>query len=108
MSTQPQRQPDPESRQTHSRRHGVETRLAIVETRWQDVVPTLATKSDLREAIGGLRAELKEDTAKLHTEIAVIRKDVEAMGNKLLIRLAGVLIAVIGAAVAVLRYWPAP
>jgi len=62
MSAQSQRQqatPPPE-RQPHQR-YSTETRLAIVETRWQDVVPTLATKTD----------------------IALIKKDIEAVEQRL-------------------------
>jgi len=133
MSAQPQRQQSPPERRE---RQSTEKRLTVVETRWDVVMPTLATKADignlraelkeetgklrteikeetsklraeLKEETGKLRAELKEETGKLRTEIALVRKDIEAMGNKLIIRLAGVLLAFIGAAVAVLRYWPA-
>jgi len=62
MSAQSQRQqatPPPEHQPRQ--RYSTETRLAIVETRWQDVVPTLATKTD----------------------IALIKKDIEAVEQRL-------------------------
>jgi len=80
MNTQPQQQPTPPpERHRRTPHQSTEVRLAIVETRWQDVVPTLATKADLNEALGlskmelkgeitGLRAELKSDIAGLRTE----------------------------------------
>jgi len=61
-------------------------------------------------------ADLRKDT---DNKFELLRKDIEAVAqrldakieaesNKLIIRLSGVLLAFIGAAVAVLRYWPAP
>jgi len=70
MNAQPQRQPAPPQQPPPAQaRHSTEVRLAIVETRWQDVIPTLATKADLREAIGSLRSEFKEDNGSLRAEL---------------------------------------
>jgi len=102
MNAQPQPQDAPPARQTRAQRHSTETRLAILETRWEDVIPTLATKSDI------LRAEAKaaNDTAevkvavtqletKLETSIAIIKKDMEAMMNKIIIRVSSIAVAAI-------------
>jgi len=82
MNAQPQRQPaSPPPPPAQTRHHSTEVRLAIVETRWQDVIPTLATKADLREAISELRSEFKEDNislrAELKDEIAGLRAELK-------------------------------
>jgi len=73
MNTQPQQQPPPPTpppeRHKRTPHQSTEVRLAIVETRWQDVVPTLATKADLNEALGLSKMELKGDIAGLRTEL---------------------------------------
>jgi len=73
MSAQPQQQPEPPPPEPPGQRYSTETRLAIVETRWQDVIPTLATKSDLREA-----------TTRLQAETALVRKDIKALEERLI------------------------
>jgi len=57
----------------------------------------MVSKGDLRE----LKTELKGD-------IALVRKDMEALGNKLIIRLTVVMGALIGLALAAQRYLPPP
>jgi len=73
MNTQPQQQPPqptpPPERHKRTPHQSTEVRLAIVETRWQDVVPTLATKADLNEAVGLSKMELKSEIAELRTEM---------------------------------------
>jgi len=70
MNTQPQQQPTPPpERRKRTQQQSTEVRLAIVETRWQDVVPTLATKADLNEAVGLSKMELKSEIADLRTEL---------------------------------------
>jgi len=73
MSAQPRQQPEPPPPEPPRQRYSTETRLAIVETRWQDVIPTLATKSDLREA-----------TTRLQAETALVRKDIKALEERLI------------------------
>jgi len=96
MSAQPQQHPKPPPpREPPPPRYSTETRLAIVETRWQDLIPTLATKSDLREA-----------TTKLQADTALVRKDIEAVEerlngkidavmNKIIIRVTSITVAAI-------------
>jgi len=43
----------------------VNTRLAVLEARWEAVVPTLATKSDLERSLGELRVELHKMDARI-------------------------------------------
>jgi len=73
MHTQPQQQPPqpapPPERRKRTQQQSTEVRLAIVETRWQDVVPTLATKADLNEAVGLSKMEIKREIADLRTEL---------------------------------------
>jgi len=64
MSAQPQPKQDQPSRS--QRASSTETRLTIVETRWEDVIPTLATKRDISD----LRAEIKSDIARAETKAA--------------------------------------
>jgi len=53
------------SRNKSVRDEQVTTRLAVLETRWEDIVPTLATKADL----GELRTELERSHGELRTEL---------------------------------------
>jgi len=48
-----------------ARNESVEVRLTVLETRWEEVIPTLATKEDLL----GLKAELKKDLHDTRTEL---------------------------------------
>jgi len=99
MNAQPQQQQaPPPARQTRVERHSTETRLAIVETRWEDVIPTLATKSDILHAeakAANDTAELKVAVTKLETSIAIVKKDMEAMMNKIIIRVSSIAVAAI-------------
>jgi len=127
MSAQSQRQqatPPPEHQPRQ--RYSTETRLAIVETRWQDVVPTLATKTDIAlikkdiEAVeqrlsGEIQAVEQRLTGKIQTveqrltgeiqtveqrltgEMGTLRKDMDAMMNKIVIRVASIAVAAIAA-----------
>jgi len=98
MNAQPQPQDAPPARQTRAQRHSTETRLAIVETRWEDVIPTLATKSDILRAeakAANDTAEVKVAVTKLETSIAIVKKDMEAMMNKIIIRVSSIAVAAI-------------
>lgn len=78
----------------------------------------LATRDDLKQEIAGLRSEMKADfdaTAhRLEMQIADVRSDVKVMEQRLIqmehrmtIKLGGMLVVIIGLAVAALRYLPA-
>jgi len=97
MNVQPQQsqEPSPPTRQTRAQRHSIETRLAIVETRWEDVIPTLATKSDILHAKTKAANEIKVAATKLETSIAIVKKDVEAMMNKIIILVSSIAVAAI-------------
>jgi len=94
MTAQPQLQQDSSPPALHS----TETRLAIVETRWEDVIPTLATKSDILRAeakVANDTAEIKVAVTKLEASIAIVKKDMEAMMNKIIIRVSSIAVAAI-------------
>jgi len=97
MNAHPQPQHDAAARatQTRAQRHSIETRLAIVETRWEDVIPTLATKSDILQAEAKAANELKVAVTKLDTSIAILKKEMEAMMNKIIIRVSSIAVAAI-------------
>jgi len=72
MSAQPQRQPETEQeRQPRSQRKGavdygnMDNRVVRLETRWEDVIPNLATKTD----IARIEAKAASDSAELRAEI---------------------------------------
>jgi len=137
MSAQPQRkQPGHEHHATSSH----DTRIAVLETHWQDVVPMLATKADLadmRNEITAIRSaqdaqlrmtqELKTDYDKLDSALDSIHKiqgqfgydlhklndkideqgrslndKIDAQTNKIIIRLGGVMLAIVTLACAVM------
>jgi len=98
MSAQPQPKQDQEPRQPRSQRHGMETRLAIVETRWEDIIPTLATKVDI--------AETKTGIADIRSEIKMLNAKIDAQSNKLLIQLPAIILAILGLFGAVMKFWP--
>jgi len=95
MNAQPQQQNTPPAHQTRAQRHSIETRLAIVETRWEDVIPTLATKSDILQAEAKSANEIKVAVTKLETSIALVKKEMEAMMNKIIIRVSSIAVAAI-------------
>ena len=64
--------------------HKMDRRLIILETRFDVILPTLATKSDLTE----LRAELRAD---LRTEIAAMTKWIAAIAISMLLGFGGVI-----------------
>ena len=67
----------------------LEDRVTILETRFDTVLPNLATKADI--------AEIKTDMARLEGKV-------DAMGNRLIIRFAGIAITVAGITVAIVKF----
>jgi len=55
----------PYSRNKPAQPPSVETRLTVLEARWEDVIPTLATKADLERSHGELRIELHKMDARI-------------------------------------------
>jgi len=74
------------------------TRLVVLETRWEDVIPNLATKSDVVE----MRGEVKE----IKASIRGLDAKIEAQTNKTIIAISGVVIAIMGAIEVMSRVWP--
>ena len=67
----------------------LEDRVIILETRFDTILPTLATKADI--------AEVK-------TGIARLEERMDALGNRLIIQFAGIAVVVAGLTVAAARY----
>ena len=53
--------------------------------------------------IAAIRTDLKLDNAALRTELVELRKDMQALSEKLIIRMTGVLVVLLGLAFAALR-----
>jgi hypothetical protein len=93
----------------------LEERVTILETRFDTILPTLATKEDIarlegkmdamNERLGGRIDALGE---RLGGEIEATNRRLEgkidAMGNRLLIRFTGVMAALLAVAVAAARF----
>lgn len=62
---------------------------------------SLATKEDLARVEGAL----KRDLALVQGKIALLEEKVDGLSNALMLRLGGIVIVVVGLAVAVLRLW---
>ena len=67
----------------------LEDRVTILETRFDTILPTLATKADI--------AEVK-------TGIARLEERMDALGNRLIIQFAGIAVVVAGLTVAAVKY----
>jgi len=61
-------------------------------------VADVATKRDLEDVRKEIDARFDKLDAKIDSQIALVRKDVEALTNSLLIKLSGVMLAIVGAA----------
>jgi len=92
MSAQPQQQPKQDKQPRSQRPGNTETRLTIVETQWEAVIPTLATKADLSDLRADLSdkiaqserkaandtAEVKEAVIRLESAVREMRADIKA------------------------------
>lgn len=67
----------------------LEDRVTILETRFDTVLPTLATKADI--------AEIK-------TEMARLEGKMDAIGNRLILQFAGIAIGVAGITFAAVKF----
>ena len=78
----------------------LEDRVTILETRFDTILPTLATKADI--------AEVKTDIARLEGRIDNLETKMEgkmdALGNRLIIQFAGIAVAVAALTVAAVKY----
>ncbi|SPP31320.1 hypothetical protein ARAF_0439 [Arsenophonus endosymbiont of Aleurodicus floccissimus] len=67
-----------------------------------DIADVKRDISDVRKEIADVRKDLSAEIADvckdLSSEITLVRKDVEALTNSLLIKLSGVMLAIVGAA----------
>ena len=71
----------------------LEERVTILETRLETVLPTLATKEDIA------RLEGKIDTGNERLDAKI-----DAVENKMLIKLTGIAIALMGIGIAIVKY----
>ena len=85
----------------------LEDRVTILETRFDTVLPTLATKADIAEVKTDM-AEIRTDMARMQGEMKAMDErlngKIDALGNRLLIRFAVVAVGVAALAVAASRY----
>ena len=93
----------------------MEERVAMLETRLETVLPTLATKEDIARLEGKMDAmyerldgKIDANTERLDGKIDANTKGLEgkidAMENKLLIKFTGIGIALTGIAIAIVKY----
>ena len=73
----------------------------------------VATKADLQVSEASLRAEmtavkteLKGDIQLVRSEVAVVRRDLARMQDRIVIRLSGVMVVLLGLRFVALRYLP--
>jgi len=82
MSAQPQRQPEMEQeRQPRSQQRkdavdygSMDNRVVRLETRWEDVIPNLATKADLSD----MRTEMRAGFDRMESAVREMRSDIRA------------------------------
>ena len=86
--------------------------LQEAEARLHRELQHYATKADLKDTelrlgaeISGLRADLKDTELRLKTDLQDLRADIKDMELRLLLRLGGLIVAVITIAVAILKLW---
>jgi len=85
MNANAKRRTHDEDDNTPQQRYSTEARLAVVETRWQDAIPTLATKSDIEL----VKKDIEATEHRLNAKI-------DAQTNKLLIQLPAIILAILG------------
>ena len=78
----------------------LEERVTILETRFDTILPTLATKEDIARLEGKMGAM----NERLEGKIGGLDGKIDAMANRLLIRLTGVMAALLAIAVAAARF----
>jgi len=61
----------------------------------------------VRTEIDVLRADTKAGFSEINAKVDVLRKDLEAQENRLIVKLGGIVAVAIGAVVALLRVFPA-
>lgn len=70
----------------------LDRRLTILETRFDTILPTLATKADLAELRAELRSTFKSD---LHTEINALTRWLIALTISMLFGFGGIIVALL-------------
>ena len=78
----------------------LEDRVTILETRFDAVLPTLATKADLARLEGKMDAM----DERLEGRIDNLETKMDALGNRLIIQFAGIAVAVAALTVAAVKY----
>lgn len=81
---------------------------AVVDAMERDMATTIATKSDLQLLRQELRAVINAKFGQLQTETALIRKELELVETKIVVKLSSMLIVGFGLFFAALNLtWPA-
>jgi len=86
MSANAKHRTHDENDNTPQPRYSTEARLAVVESRWQDVIPTLATKSD----VALVKKDIEATEQRLNAKI-------EVMTSKIIFRISSIAVAAIAA-----------
>ena len=74
----------------------IEERVTVLETRFDTILPTLATKADI--------AVVATEITRLEGRMDTMNERMDAMGNRLLIKFGGIAITVAALAVAASKY----
>ena len=74
----------------------IEERVTVLETRYDTILPTLATKADI--------AVVATEITRLEGRMDTMNERMDAMGNRLLIKFGGIAITVAALAVAASKY----
>ncbi len=78
----------------------IEERVTVLETRFDTILPTLATKAD----VAVVATEITRLEGKMDVMNERLEGKIDAMGNRLLIKFVGIMIPAIAVAVAAVKY----
>ena len=85
----------------------IEERVTVLETRFDTILPTLATKADVAVVateITRLEGKMDAMNERLEGKMDAMNERMDAMGNRLLIKFVGIMIPAIAVAVAAVKY----
>jgi len=60
-----QEKPRPAPRSNNTQNASIDRRLTVLETKWEEVIPNLATKADLERGLGELRTDIHKMDASI-------------------------------------------
>jgi hypothetical protein len=73
----------------------LDRRLTILETRFDTILPTLATKADLAELRAELKAEIRAESAKMSAESGKVMRWVAATLVTVVLGFAGMIVTLV-------------